>query len=300
MDDAYYDRMAKETDEFHAAVYETHEDGGNEVSTEPCSQFDDIPADIDDNTLTDSETHLRIPNPLVSQSLFGNFIEIEPDFELTDARNTEKPTKGVGISPDVSDCPDELTATVQLPGAPIMFDAGAIAYGPWTIDDLYRRDHMMQRIPTGFRDIGHYEFAEFLVKCKLPVDHINELLGSAGWINPEIRSSFHSHHTMMNRLKQLQVDLEMVEWERIELNERWPGIDLPVVVYRRNPAALVQVLLSQQTFVDDAVYGAVRQMEDGDRRVWGEMNTGDWWADQQVSTPLPAPQLALILTIFVV
>lgn len=255
----------------------------------------------------------------IDKSQFSNHIQVEDEFEddssasasfsstnnqspeppdIAEDSVTPNPTP-TGGHPTGDQHNDQSREDIETPVDPL---AGLPAYGPLTMDDMYRDYNMKQPVPPPFKEQSHYNLAEWLIRHQLPKLAINELLHATSTmpIDPGIRESFGSYYTLHAAIKKMQEILDVVEWEEVILQEKWPTSPEPVVLYRRPIRPLVRLLMAQKTYREHMAYAATNRMvveydDDGKlKRVpaYKDMHTGDWWKEQQVCK-LPATSTAI-------
>ncbi len=136
-----------------------------------------------------------------------------------------------------------------------------------------------------FNSEKDFILARWFIKSGTPKDRINEFFadGLGG------DSSFTSSHTMMKVVDRMENGLGWSTWKSGEVDfvevEDGSGEgrdEKGCAFFYRNIVACAAYLLAQPCYIDDIVYAPVREINGEGDMMYSEMNTADWWWEQQV------------------
>lgn len=146
---------------------------------------------------------------------------------------------------------------------------------------------------TPFKSNEAYVLAKWFTEERSTVKGVNKLLKGMSTVNPAnntdipvfpvhpaVLKSFTSTHTMRNLIDEMP---ETQNWTLVKTSFRWNFDDQEPISYwkSRSLRTVIEWFLCQRRFRDDIVYAPV-QKKVGGMPLFDEMNTCQWWWEEQV------------------
>jgi hypothetical protein len=181
---------------------------------------------------------------------------------------------------------DEMDMDYLLPaGTPILIDK--IEYhpdGPQPVDDVDvvggQRRSGYPNPYTPFLDEHEFEFAFRLVKHGISKKAIDDIMTLHTVRSNLPEGHFKSAYTLGKKIWDLEPDGIGKHWvmSKIDYDTENPGTPY----YWRDPMKVVEELLQNSSYRDDLIYTPCKLAGKLSERIYGDLNTGDWWWNLQV------------------
>jgi hypothetical protein len=211
-----------------------------------------------------SETHLDVTG------LFQTY----PDNEITDETEEEDPDAEESFpTPKSDDVHDKIRRF------PAEFKAGEpVREFPFSAQRSEQYNHLYP-----FLNARDYKLARFFTMSKVPKSRINiffqdNIISSRDVENPTSKISFRSGYTFYKQTAKMVEEQPPWQSGYVEFPLR------PKSEFRfRSILHCIQYLLRQRAYVDHMLWEPVQVINTDGDRIYSEINTADWWWQQQVS-----------------
>ena len=126
-----------------------------------------------------------------------------------------------------------------------------------------------------FQSAEEFRLAYWFVRANVSQAAIDDYFRSS--LGPA-DCSFRSGHSFTKKLEMMQATLGRSSWHHSEVELGGNNISY----YYRDPIVCIRYLLRQRAYRDDMVYAPVVEYNRSGERMYGEMQTGNWWWEKQV------------------
>jgi hypothetical protein len=179
---------------------------------------------------------------------------------------------------------DPIPVTKEFPHA-----GEPVHYVPTDAEDKAQRGKCLPYGP--FYDEEIYRWCEYAITHKMTASLIDKMLKTNCGMKAKFKTHLPSRYIFMRKLD------EMITNERLGSNV-FQKSELHIggedhTFWHRDVVECAQWLLRQPCYRDHLLYSPVRSYNSSGSRVYGEMNTGDWWWDKQVRYKTPSQSRAL-------
>jgi hypothetical protein len=127
-----------------------------------------------------------------------------------------------------------------------------------------------------------YNLAKWLIKHNIPVIAIQELLSNDMPFMEEVLQHIPSNYILREKVSRMSETI--VDWSKVTTEHRWCDDQNtePIAYYARDIIPCIKGLLGQPQFKNHQQFAPQHKYEN-DQRIYTDINTADWWWEQQVS-----------------
>ena len=129
-----------------------------------------------------------------------------------------------------------------------------------------------------------YNVAELVTLQGIPAGVIDRMLKGNCGLDKSVCSSLKSNYHLRQKIDRMEDGLGHRSWKKSKLcmawNEQPPD---NIVFWHRSLIDCVKWILRQPAYKEHLVYAPVQLFNKAGRRIYDEMNTGDWWWEKQVT-----------------
>ena len=205
---------------------------------------------------------------------------LPPPF-FNDAGNEVLPDSDVENDPHIEIIDESAPERMVLDNPP-----AGIVYDEALLDDDYRREYDKNDGHAPFANQAHFNLASWFVRARVPGWAVNELLHKNNNfpIDPSVRrESFGNFNQLQDRSDEIS-DAMPQTWQKTTTDRFWTANHRESIEFRyRDPIPVIKWLLSRPWFAQEQHYTPVELTVDGER-VYGELNSGTWWQEAQVTS----------------
>lgn len=129
-----------------------------------------------------------------------------------------------------------------------------------------------------------YNMAKLIVDCDMPHKQVDILLRGNCGVSDTVLQDFKSQHLLRRKLDLMPDGLGWSSWHQKQTTIDFGKGEIETVAFwMRNPLRVARYLISQPAYVRHLRFAPRFLSVDG-MRVYRDMDTADWWYEQQVST----------------
>jgi hypothetical protein len=134
-----------------------------------------------------------------------------------------------------------------------------------------------------FRSQTDFDLAELFTQHGCTAGFIDDILKLPGALRGSVKRSLRSNYMLRKTIDLMTDGLGHRSWHRRTMDLAWNASHPePITFYSRDIIKCAQWLLRQPAYRDHTVYAPERVYSNDGRRLYNEMNTGEWWWEQQV------------------
>ena len=173
-------------------------------------------------------------------------------------------------------------------GTPILVDTiESLEDGPQPMHsnvgiEVGRRRPSCQNPYTPFLDVDEFEFAFRLIKHRISKKAVDDIMSLRTIRSRLLKAHCKSAHTLAKKVENIEPDGLGKQWVMSTLDYDARGSETPY--YWRDPVNVVRDLLQNPAYQNDLIYTPSKLTDKFSKRIYGELDTGDWWWKLQVRT----------------
>ena len=135
---------------------------------------------------------------------------------------------------------------------------------------------------TPFLDVDEFEFAFRLIKHGISKKAVDDIMSLRTIRSRLPNGHFKSAHTLAKKVENIEPDGLGKQWVMSTIDYDAGGSETPY--YWRDPVNVVRDLLQNPAYQNDLIYTPSKLRGKFGERIYGKLDTGDWWWKLQVRT----------------
>lgn len=137
-----------------------------------------------------------------------------------------------------------------------------------------------------------FNLAEWIIAQNLPQRAVDKLLRDNHGVSAKVTEDFSSYHTLRRKLDMMPDGLGWSTWHRKGTGMSWSHLHSEEITFwMRNPLRVARFLVSQPAYRKYLKYCPYTLTNPDGTRVYRDMDSAEWWWEQQVSATFIALKL---------